>query len=354
MRVAAVVPSLNPNEYLTRVVDELVGAEFSRIYVINDGSADSFAPVFEEAARHPQVILLRHEVNRGKGRALKTAFEHYLADPGDYVGLVTLDGDGQHHTADVVRVAEALEQHPEALVLGCRDFSQSDVPKKSELGNKITRTVFRLAVGMPITDTQTGLRGISKDFAAQLLNVSGERYEFETNMLLETKRARVPIREVSINTIYIDDNQASHFRPFADSLRIYSLIFKFILKFTLSSLASSLLDLGLFAVLNYLLGVAAVSAGTRLLIATVGARVCSALFNFFVNKQLVFESKARTPGAMLRYGILAVAQVLCSYGGTYLLSEVLPLPTMLSKILVDVTLFFISYFIQRKWVFRMR
>lgn len=350
MKLAAVVPSLNPNEYFPGVIRALAEAGFSRIYAIDDGSAPEYGPLFEEAARLPQCVVLRHEVNRGKGRALKTAFEYHLQDPGDTVGLVTLDGDGQHHVEDVVRVARELEAHPGALVLGVRDFSQSDVPKKSELGNKITRTVFRLACGLPITDTQTGLRGVPNAFARRLLGVAGERYEFETNMLLETRPAALPLREVPIKTIYIDENQASHFRPFQDSARIYGLIFRYIFKFTLSSLAGSLVDLLLFYLLR--LALWALPAATRLLIATVGARLCSALFNFFVNKQLVFESKARTSAAMWRYGLLCAVQMLASYGGTYLLSEVLPLPAMPAKIITDLTLFFISYFIQRKWVFR--
>lgn len=350
MNIAAVVPSLNPDKQFTKVVDELVEAGFTRIYVINDGSDDSFLPYFEAAARHPQCVVLRHAQNRGKGRALKTAFEAHLQDPGDYTGLVTLDGDGQHATADVLKVAAAMQQHPGALVLGARDFSQQDVPARSSFGNKITRSVFKATFGFPVTDTQTGLRGIPNAFAQALLEVQGERYEFEMNMLIATKEHSVPVVEVPISTIYLDNNAASHFHPIKDSIRIYARI----LKYTASSLASFLVDYSLFLLFNWLLKSTALDVGSRLLAATVGARVCSALFNFFINKKLVFSSKARTGGTLLRYAILSVVQMGCSYGGVYLLSAILPVPEALSKILVDTTLFFLSFFVQRRWVFHTR
>lgn len=347
MRIAAIVPSLNPDKEFQTVIKELVEAGFARIYVVNDGSGPQYQPLFDEAAAYPQCEVLVHPENRGKGRALKTAFERYLEAPEDFLGVVTLDADGQHGTADVVQVAKALEESPDTLILGARNFSQENVPLKSRLGNKLTRGVFRIACGIPISDTQTGLRGIPNDFMQVLMDVEGERYEFETNMLLETKRHRVPVREVPISTIYLNNNAASHFRPLQDGLRIYFLI----LKFTLSSMTSALLDIGLFALLNTLV-LAGLPAAGRLLWATVGARVLSALFNFFMNQKVVFGSKAGTAGAMFRYFLLAAAQMLCSYGGTYLMSEVLPLPAVPAKIIVDVALFFISFWIQRRWVFR--
>jgi putative flippase GtrA len=346
MNVAAVVPSFNPDEKFITIIDRLIAAGFTRIYVVNDGSDKGCDVFFTAAAARPQCVLLTHPENRGKGRALKTAFERHLESPGGYVGVVTLDADGQHSAEDTVKVADALAQNPEALVLGARNFSQSDVPKKSALGNKITRKILSAACGVPITDTQTGLRGIPNRFIQTLLGVNGDRYEFETNMLLETKRSRVSIVEVPISTIYINNNSASHFRPFKDSLRIYLLI----LMFTFASMASSLADLCAFGLLFWLLRF--MPNETRIFLATVIARIISATFNFFINHRLVFRSKTRIDAAALRYAVLCVLQMLCSFGGVYLLSRFLPLPALLAKIITDVPLFFISFFIQRRWVFR--
>ncbi|MDR1571017.1 MAG: bifunctional glycosyltransferase family 2/GtrA family protein [Clostridiales Family XIII bacterium] len=350
MNVAAVIPSLNPDAHFTAVVDDLVKAGFKRIYIVNDGSGDGFDGYFERAAAHPECVLLAHAENRGKGRALKTAFARHLADPCGCVGAVTLDGDGQHCVEDVVAVARALAQRPDDLVLGVRDFAQNGVPAKSALGNRITRRVLSALCGARITDTQTGLRGVPNRFMERLLHISGDRYEFETNMLLEARRARVAISEVRISTIYAGSGAVSHFRPFADSVRIYALILGPLGRFPFASLASAIVDLALFGVLNRLLAAFAPALG--LLLATVLARVCSASFNFFVNHRLVFESRAGYGGAMLRYFSLCAAQMMCSYGGVYLLSEALPLPALPAKIITDVALFFVSFFIQHRWVFR--
>ncbi len=360
MQVAAIVPSLNPDPLFPDVVAGLVQAGFARILVVNDGSGPEYDPLFEQVATQPGCVVLRHTQNRGKGRALKTAFAHYLEDTGDCVGVITVDADGQHRIEDVLACARALEQTPDSLVLGVRDFEHDGVPQRSAVGNKLTRNVIRALFRLDITDTQTGLRGIPNAFVRQLVDVRGERYEFETLMLLETKRAGVPIVERPIHTIYIDENASSHFRPVVDSVRIYKLILGFgvvyaffrllqLIKFALASLLSFVVDIALFALLNHLL--ADLPAETRFLVATVGARVCSSLFNFFLNKVVVFQSRAGTGNSMLRYFLLAAVQVCCSYGGVYLLDKVLPLPAEATKVIVDCILFFISYFIQRKWVF---
>ena len=346
MKVAAIVPSLNPDEKFREVVESLIAVGFKRIYLVNDGSTEDRRHFFDEAAERPECIVIHHEVNCGKGRALKTALDRYLSDGGDYVGAVTADGDGQHHAEDVVQVALALEKNPESLILGVRDFSKEDVPARSEFGNKVTRSIFRILCGISVTDTQTGLRGIPNDFARELLEVDGERYEFETNMLLETKRAYVPMVEVPISTIYIEDNAASHFRPIMDSMRIYRLIFRHAFKYAFSSLACAFVDYTLFGILNHLLR----ASPSRLIISVACARVCSALLNFFINKNVVFRSKANN--SMLRYFLLSACIMLCSYSGIRLLSEFLSLPDMSAKVITDVALFAASFTIQREWVFK--
>lgn len=348
MNITAIVPSLNPDEKLPAVVDGLFAAGFGHVYVVNDGSKAETLPVLEALAGQPGVTVLHHPQNRGKGAALKTAFAAYLQAPGDSIGVVTVDADGQHSPQDAARVGDTLLQNPQALVLGVRDFSGEDVPTHNALGNRITSLVFKMVCGLPISDTQTGLRGISNQYAQHLLNTRGDRYEFETNMLLETKQQGVSILQVPISTIYINKNETSHFRPVADSLRIYLPI----LKFALSSLASSVVDLALFTLFNWMLGPLAIAS--RLLVATVGARVCSALFNFFVNHRLVFQSRSGVRPAMGRYLVLCVAQMLLSYGGVYLLSGIAPLPELPAKIIVDLLLFFVSYYVQKRWVFAAR
>lgn len=347
MNVTAVVPSLNPDEKFLRVVEGLVSAGFETILLVDDGSRPDCRVWFERAMEYPQCTLLRHGKNLGKGRALKTAMNHFLSLENGHAGIITLDGDGQHALPDVLRCAEALETHPDSLIIGARVFTGDHVPLRSRFGNHFTSFVFRALCGIPVTDTQTGLRGIPTEYCRYLLDVKGERFEFETNMLLETRRAEVPIHEVPIETVYIEENKSSHFRVIRDSVAIYGLI----LKFLSSSVLSFLLDWGLFTLLLWLLNGASLRAETAILLATAGARIVSSLFNYFVNRTVVFRSRDKVATTTVKYYLLCVAQMLLSYAGVYLLS-LTGIPAAVAKLPVDLLLFCLSFRIQRVWVFR--
>lgn len=192
MKVTAIVPSYKPDEKLAGVLRDLAAAGFERIIVVDDGSGPEYEAYFREAEGYPQCVLLRHEVNRGKGGALKTAFAWFLEHTGEDLGVVTVDGDGQHTAADALRCARELEAHPDSLVLGVRQFDGADVPLRSRIGNQATIWCFRVLCGVGVSDTQTGLRAIGTDFLRALCTVPGDRYEFETNMLLATSAWAFP------------------------------------------------------------------------------------------------------------------------------------------------------------------
>ena len=202
--VSVVLPSLDPDEKLTAVIDGLLEYGFSDIILVNDGSKPENLHYFEDAARlHPEIHLLRHEVNRGKGAALKTAFTYVLENRPDSLGVVTVDGDNQHHPADTRACTEAMlaSNH---VILGCRDFTLPDVPSRSRFGNHTTSLVFKIFCGMTISDTQTGLRAIPRKYLPTLNEVYGDRFEYETNMLLAFKNNGIPFDEVKIRTVYIE------------------------------------------------------------------------------------------------------------------------------------------------------
>ena len=122
-KISVVLPSLDPDEKLNAVIDGLLEYGFSNIILVNDGSKQENLHYFTDAAAaHPEIHLLHHEVNRGKGAALKTALRWYGAHEDGCAGIVTADCDGQHTVKDVRRVCEAMEACPGTLVLGCRDF----------------------------------------------------------------------------------------------------------------------------------------------------------------------------------------------------------------------------------------
>ena len=173
--------------------------------LIQTGMGGNFSVHMPVSYTHLDVYK-RQEVNRGKGGALKTAFAWFLEHTGEDLGVVTVDGDGQHTAADALRCARELEAHPDSLVLGVRQFDGADVPLRSRIGNQATIWCFRVLCGVGVSDTQTGLRSIGTDFLRALCTVPGDRYEFETNMLLATSRLGIPIREVPIRTVYLEQN----------------------------------------------------------------------------------------------------------------------------------------------------
>ena len=353
--ISVVLPSLDPDEKLTAVIDGLLEYGFSHIILVNDGSKPENLHFFTDAAQaHPEIQLLNHEVNRGKGAALKTAFSWFLKNRPDGLGVVTVDGDNQHHPADTRACCEHMLETGH-ITLGCRDFSLPQVPARSRFGNRTTSFVFRLFCGIRLSDTQTGLRAFPRDTLEFLCGVAGDRFEYETNMLLEMKTAGLPFDEVKIRTVYIEENKSSHFNPLKDSWRIYKLILAHFFRYTLSSIASAVLDIGLFSLFTRLFsssftGLALDAAATGL------ARLLSSLFNFFLNKKLVFRSGVATGTAIFRYYALAVpmmlAQALLTDGFTALLK--LKQGSLLHTLvyaLVMTALYFVSYSIQQRWVF---
>ena len=355
-KISVVLPSLDPDEKLIAVIDGLLEYGFSDIILVNDGSKQENLHYFTDlAAKHPQIHLLHHEVNKGKGAALKNAFRWILSNRPEGFGVVTVDGDNQHHPADTRACCEHMLKTGH-VVLGCRDFNQADVPARSSFGNKTTSIIFKIFVGMTISDTQTGLRAIPRKVLEQLVDVYGDRFEYETNMLLAFKTKGIDFEEVKIRTVYIEENKSSHFRVIHDSWRIFKLILAPFFRYTLSSITCFVVDSGMVFLLTKILGsflVDPLLSG----ISTIGARVVSSLINFFMNKKLVFQSYVSTGKAMIRYYALAIPQLLVQWlanQGLYTLFGITEQQAgmrTLIHILVMCILFIVSFTIQQRWVF---
>lgn len=355
-RITVIIPTLNPSDKIYNVVNDAKHKGFERIIVVNDGSREDCAPIFEKLEKEFGCTVLTHEVNRGKGAALKTALTHFLSDPADHIGVVTLDDDGQHTIDDTVRVCEELKKNPDNLVLGVRDFNLPNVPTKSKFGNKITAAFMKLLCSVDVSDTQTGLRAIPLSAIKGLLEVKGDRFEYETNMLLATNKLGIKISEVVIETVYHDNNSGTHFHPIRDSFRIYKLLFVHaffnlqFLEFLISSGGSYIIDTTLFAALLYLYPIK--HEALLSVAAFFSARAVSSLFNFLANKFIVFKDKSSGSGSVLRYYILCITQACFTASIIAALSYVLSKPMRtLFKIIIECIVFVISFSIQRKWVF---
>ncbi|MBQ1258104.1 MAG: glycosyltransferase family 2 protein [Clostridia bacterium] len=221
---AILIPAYKPDMRLVELTDLLLTHDDLSVVVVDDGSGESFKGVFD--ALDKRVHFITYPVNKGKGGALKTGIKYIYDNMPDCERLITADADGQHTYPDIKKVIEKSIECPGALVLGSREFD-GNVPFRSKFGNSLTRFVFRAATGVKVRDTQTGLRGFDREGMKTFLDVPGDRYEYEINVLLVAARTKTPIHEVTIKTIYINENESSHFNPIKDSMKIYSCIFKF-------------------------------------------------------------------------------------------------------------------------------
>ena len=372
--IAVIIPSLDPDEKFAGTVDGMAAAGFKHIVMVDDGSHEDRKAFFTQALeRHPGIChLIVHEVNKGKGRALRDAFA-WIADnlPG-VCGAVTVDGDGQHTPEDTVRVAQEMEAKPGTVIIGCRDFSLSHVPTHNKLGNRISSFVYRIVYGIKLSDTQTGLRGIPAEHLRAFADkVEGDRYEYETNMLIYMQDHKIPYSEIPIQTVYIDDNSSSHFHVIKDSYRIY----KPIILFVLGSCIATVVDLVVFTLLNSLTESAlAGGAGgfipsivaffeslglknsfAALLLPTVIARIISSLVDYNFSRTKVFGSKDPAKKTIWKYYVICIVRMILSWLGVSFLTNVLKakgLIVTLLKVIWDLVLFFVSYNWQRTWVFK--
>lgn len=348
--LAVILPSLNPDKKFLGVVDGLEEQGFKHIVVVDDGSDSEHQVYFDKAREaHTDITVLHHGVNRGKGRGLKTAFAYVDENLPGVKGVITIDGDGQHLVGDIIACGERMLREGDKVVLGCRDFNAPGVPARSVAGNKTTARLFRICYGIKLSDTQTGLRAIPRQYLKPFCGIEGERFEYETNMLLNMKRMGIGFAEQPITTVYDPEDYSSHYDAVKDSWRIFKVMFKFLM----SSLGSTVIDLTVFYLVMRFFGAAAGKYAE--LLSTVVARALSSFANFNANNAVVFENHKGYKRALLRYYCLCIPQMLVSAGLVtlinHLLSNSLPLVATLIKFAVDICLFFISYQIQREWVF---
>ena len=356
-RYIALIPAYEPEQKLIGLTADLREKGFD-IVVVDDGSGPEYRDIFGELEM--QATVLTHTQNRGKGAALKTGLRYinkYMAYTesvrtaagtatvsGRDAVIVTVDADGQHLPDDVLRVAEISAGRRDALVLGSRALGK-DIPARSRFGNTVTRHVYSAATGVRVHDTQTGLRAFHRSLIPRLLEIEGDRYEYEINMLMKLAAEGVPVIEERIETVYEDNNSGSHFRTFRDSFRVY----KEILKFSASSLASFAVDYCMYALLLAVTGTAGIANG--LIVSNIGARLVSGTVNYTLNKKLVFRSRTGFAKSAAQYVMLA-AFILA--GNTIVLSTLagtLGINSLAAKLITEAVFFAISWTVQKYVIF---
>lgn len=346
-----VIPAYEPEEELVQLVGKLKTLGMS-VIVVDDGSGDSYEHIWRKIS--DIAVVLHHPENQGKGAALKTAFAYILNynagcklrpqdDSHPIEHIVTADADGQHLPKDIQRVIHEVYHHPGELVLGVRAFDEH-VPARSKFGNNITKHVFSLVSRTKVHDTQTGLRGFSADLLTFMLSTSGDRYEYEMNMLLEAAREKIHIDEVTIDTVYLDEkNSCSHFHTVKDSLRIYGILFKF----AAASFVSFLIDYVAFVYFAYMShGIAG-----GVLFSNIAARLLSASVNYRLNQSAVFHSEESAGKTLPKYAALAVFILMANSIILTFYIKTLGISPYFAKICTEITLFVISLSVQTLLIF---
>lgn len=345
-QIGIIIPTLEPDNKILELTESLIETGFDKILIINDGSGPEYNDIFKQLKIHDEVTLIVHEKNKGKGAGIKTGISYFDEVARDVKGVITVDGDGQHLPKDIARLAQELLKRPDALHLGSRTFDDKTIPWRSRFGNKLTASLFKVFSGSYIRDTQTGLRAFSRRYFDDFLKVDGDTYEYEMNQLFYCAEVGIPILNMDIETVYIDDNATSHFNPILDSIRIYGTFIKYVL----SSAFSFLVDILLYSLFVFLLQG---KTPAYIMISTILARGVSLIVNYGMNYLTVFSSPNRQTknGSFIRYLILALVQVLTSGFLTTVLVKWLGSHEVVTKILIDVILFFFSFYIQKKYVF---
>ena len=284
--------------------------------------------------------VVNHETNKGYGKALKTGNQYFIdnySEDKTVKGIIHCDCDGQHAIQDVNKCYELLIKNDKSLIVGQRNFDLEHIPFKSKIGNILTSIIFKLFFGIKINDTQCGLRGISSDVVYFSTNIDSDGYAYTSQLLIEAEKEKINIILFPIETIYINNNETTHFNPLKDSIKIYAVIFKYLL----SSLSASIVDLIVFSILFNKLGI---------ITSTYLARIVSSIYTFIINKSLVFNSKDNRY-QVPKYIALCILIVCLSAFFTNTLTLKLRINPTIVKVVVDTSLFFLSYYIQKKMIF---
>lgn len=340
--VVVIIPSLEPDEKIFNVVKGLQELNLKRIVIINDGSSKKYDVIFEKL-HNLGCHIIKHRKNLGKGKSIRDGIKFTYRNYDRVIGYITADGDGQHLPNDIYKIAKKMEENENIrqnnkLILGVRKFDFENVPKRSKFGNKLSSIFFKIQTGRNLNDTQTGLRGIPIKYTFFATKVEGNRYDYEMNFLLNACEENIEFQEVPISTIYEDENKRSHFNIFKDSFLIYKEFFVYLL----NSLASAFIDVTGFSILLKIIN--------NISLSNIFARIISGVFNFYVNKKYAFESFENREREIIKYFLLFCAQMGVSTGLVSALSF-LNINTTFLKIIVDISIFFVNYFIEKKFIF---
>lgn len=207
-----IVPTYNNQKTLKKVLDSIL--DFTQnIIIVNDGSTDETSEILKQYSQFTQI---HHPENLGKGRALRNGFRKAIELNFQYA--VTIDSDGQHFAADIPVFIEEIQKEPNSLLIGSRNMTQENVPKKSSFGNKFSNFWFKFETGIELQDTQSGFRLYPLKLIPKRFYTN--KFEFEIEVIVRSAWKGIVVKNIPIQVLYDPAERVSHFRPFRDFTRI--------------------------------------------------------------------------------------------------------------------------------------
>lgn len=353
--IPVVIPALNPDNRIIKYIRSLEERGFNRFVVVDDGSLGDALPIFKNL-EYMRVNVVRLDHNMGKGYALKEGLKYIRNNMPDASGVIMTDYDGRQGPDAVVKVADRLLKG-DMLVLGRRDIENSNISKAMRRGYKLTERVFRILYSRSVKDVQTGLRGISASLIDDMIDVRGSRYEYEPKMIVEALSRDIPVTEIDagpIEPIDTDDSiiyVSKNFRPLYDSFRISVVIFMTFLEYALTSISATIVDFILFFLLSeYVFN--AFDLNICVLLSTVCARIVSSTISFSINRKVVFKSEVNLAKNIIMFYSLAALIMLCSAELVTIFVYLFNGNKTFTKLFVDLCLFFVSYQVQQRVIFK--
>jgi len=207
-----IVPTYNNHKTLRKVLDSVLNFT-SNVIIINDGSTDE---TFEILKHYSHLTQIHHPKNLGKGRALRNGFRKAIEMKFEYA--ITIDSDGQHFASDIPGFIEEIQNEPNSLLIGSRNMTQENVPKKSSFGNKFSNFWFKFETGIKLEDTQSGFRLYPLNLIPKKFYTN--KFEFEIEVIVRSSWKGIVVKNIPIQVLYDPAERVSHFRPFRDFTRI--------------------------------------------------------------------------------------------------------------------------------------
>lgn len=211
-RFCVIVPTYNNHKTLKKVLDSIL--EYTpNLIIVNDGSTDDTTEILKQYSQYTQI---HHPKNIGKGRALRNGFRKAIELNFEYA--ITIDSDGQHFASDIPAFIAEIQNDPNSLLIGSRNMTQENVPKKSSFGNKFSNFWFWFETGIRLEDTQSGFRLYPLQLIPKQFYTN--KFEFEIEVIVRSAWKGITVKNIPIQILYDPAERVSHFRPFKDFTRI--------------------------------------------------------------------------------------------------------------------------------------